>query len=971
MSALDELVRSWRANPDAEGTIALCATLGGEGAEELMEEVRGVADAWHADNYDVMLAVGRMFLDAGALVEAQAALVSAGKADGRRAEAFRYLGEVLLRRGDAERAEKVFERAARLGAADADLRLWHDRARVYGALQKRLGLEAVAREVARAVPRAVSLPPPAMSRAAAPGAVPRGVPPGASVRGAAPAASARGAAPVAVSAPSPRAAAPRLPASAEPRLAPSPRNEAPTELGELGVSRFPAAPAVSAAPAVPAAPRAPAAIAASSLAQAAPGAQVVPAAPAAATPDRAAASDAPAFSPIAAAPAARQPFPESSFESSLSPYELQADRAAKHMDDGELPPHEVLAHLVQVGVFEPQGGVQPAWEKPPREPGRRLWVLGALALLAAGGAVSGTFYARHLVAQRLAEASALGDAVSRELRSGSPTAVEKTDQELSRAFDLDPGSQRTARLWLENRVMHWLVRGAMQGIEGAMQRARQVDVPAEQLAFGSLALRLADGDVPGALSLLSTWDAKANSDGKYQLLAGLALERAGNADCLSRYDVALAAEPDLRIARVLRARALLLLRGPSALTDALSGIDAESSEAKALRVLAALPSSTTPSAAPTEDVDAWARSLRTEELPVALRWIGVAWQARSALAQGKRDEARAFIASALSAVDTADAAVRLARLALAADDRALLGKATLHAIALSPVHVPARLLVARLAAERGHFDDALKAMEGIDPKLDEVVGLRAVVAYERGDAVALGDAVDALSTDVPDAFGAVRLLPALLVGGSLPKNVEVAQLSLPEVIWGRAIALDVALRRGELAEVQRQLEALGSAEPPLALRQARALRLAREASPSKVASATDSAAGDSGCLPHSARALDAGPSLLSLTERISCLLTSGDAATARSVLEQYPAVLGATGGWLGALVDMAQDRAARAKARVATLELPPAESPLALRVVVARALVAVGDRKRAAPLLAELRRVAPLDPAVVALPRRP
>ncbi len=55
-----------------------------------------------------MLAVGRMHLDAGLLAEAQASLVAAGKANGRDSKPFRYLGEVLLRRGDAVRAERCW-----------------------------------------------------------------------------------------------------------------------------------------------------------------------------------------------------------------------------------------------------------------------------------------------------------------------------------------------------------------------------------------------------------------------------------------------------------------------------------------------------------------------------------------------------------------------------------------------------------------------------------------------------------------------------------------------------------------------------------------------------------------------------------------------------------------------------------------------------------------------------------------------
>ncbi len=916
MSALDELVRSWRANPDADGTIAICTALGGSGRKELMEEVRGVADAWHAESYDVMLAVGRMFLDAGALVEAQAALVSAGKADGRRFEAFRFLGEVLLRRGDAERAEKVFERAARLGATDADLRLWHDRARVFVSLQKRVGLEAVAREVARTVPRTMSQPPPAMTRGRAPAPAPVRTPPPAPAR-----------------APLPPKPAP-----------PAARREAPTE-AETEPPNFESVPA-------------PPVVQAESSHSIGAEARWAASAPA-----RTARFESTSPYEVPNAPAV------ASLEAPGAAHVATPHRAKPEGEEGALPPHEVLAHLVQVGVFEPEGGVQPAWEKPPRESSRRLWVLGAAALIAAGGAAFGTFYARRVAAERVAEAAAIGDTVARELGSGAPATIAKTDEELSRAFDLDPASRRTARLWLENRVMHWLVRGHSQGIEGAIQRARQVEVPAEQIAFGSLAVRLAEGDVPGALSQLPALDTKAKHDGAYQMLSALALERAGNPDALARYDAAIAADPRLRIARVLRARALLLTRGPSALQDALTGIDENSAEGKALRVLAALPPPQAGAGTAAPEIDALAASLVPESLPVPLRWIGVAWQARTALGAGKRDEARELIAKALPAVDTPDAAVRLAGLALVAEDRALLNKATLHAIGLSPVHVPARLLLARAAAEGGHFDEALKAVEGVDPKSTEVIALRAIAAYERGDAVALGDAVDALPTDAPPSAAALRLLPALLVGGALPKDLDVSTFLHPEVLWGRQGAFDVMLRRGELAEATQKLTAIQSAEPPLVLRRARALRLTQEAAASTQKGGAP-AKGMASCAEDSLHALDAGPSTLALTERVLCLIAMNDPATARSVLEQYPALLGNMAGWLGALVDVAQDRLPRAKARVAALELPPAESPLAQRIVVARARALVGDRQQAPPLLSELRRLAPRDPAVAALPAR-
>jgi hypothetical protein len=83
MSALDELLSQWRSNPDADATIALCSFLGTSSREELIREVATSAETWHTEDGRVMLAVGRMHLDAGLLAEAQAALVAAGKANGR------------------------------------------------------------------------------------------------------------------------------------------------------------------------------------------------------------------------------------------------------------------------------------------------------------------------------------------------------------------------------------------------------------------------------------------------------------------------------------------------------------------------------------------------------------------------------------------------------------------------------------------------------------------------------------------------------------------------------------------------------------------------------------------------------------------------------------------------------------------------------------------------------------------------
>src|SRR5687768_12888953 len=165
MSAFDQALAAWRSNPSATSTVALCSYLGPSQHHELIREVGERASTWHVNDTTVMLAVGRMYLDANLLAEAQTALTQAGKVGGQSAPAHRFLGEVLLRRGDAVRAERVLSRAIELGASDAESRSLHDRASFYTPLQKRVGAQAVATEVARALPKHPSLPPGGPSRA--------------------------------------------------------------------------------------------------------------------------------------------------------------------------------------------------------------------------------------------------------------------------------------------------------------------------------------------------------------------------------------------------------------------------------------------------------------------------------------------------------------------------------------------------------------------------------------------------------------------------------------------------------------------------------------------------------------------------------------------------------------------------------------------------------------------------------------
>ena len=70
-------------------------------------------------------------------------------------------------------------------------------------------------------------------------------------------------------------------------------------------------------------------------------------------------------------------------------------------------------------------------------------------------------------------------------------------------------------------------------------------------------------------------------------------------------------------------------------------------------------------------------------------------------------------------------------------------------------------------------------------------------------------------------------------------------------------------------------------------------------------------------------------------------------------------------GWVGVLTDVASKQAASATVRLTKLDLPPDESPIAVRVLVARALMA-GKDKRAKAYVTALARKLPKNPDVLA-----
>ncbi|HEX7668151.1 MAG TPA: hypothetical protein VF395_01140, partial [Polyangiaceae bacterium] len=226
-------------------------------------------------------------------------------------------------------------------------------------------------------------------------------------------------------------------------------------------------------------------------------------------------------------------------------------------------------------------------------------------------------------------------------------------------------------------------------------------------------------------------------------------------------------------------------------------------------------------------------------------------------------------------------------------------------------------------------------------------------AYEALDPSELESAAGAMGPPEGAAKALAKGL-GILMGKAFPPPAMLEQMATPSVPWGDLVAVDAALDTGNLPLAQKIAAHWGerAETPSYALRLARLLRYQGKTEDAAKASSDAVVAG--GVTPRV------------LVERFDTLVASKDISSARDLLGQYPAVLGPLTDFLKVSLDVADGKAARAKALSARLELPPADSPLLYELIAARALTAVGDR-RSKPLVLMLLHAVPKHPDVVEL----
>ncbi|MGC4089721.1 MAG: hypothetical protein QM756_17905 [Polyangiaceae bacterium] len=954
MGALEDLLATWRNNPSADATLQICGRLAASQRTDWVREVGASAETWHQRDTRVMQAVGRMYLDCAMLEEAQAAFVAASKADALAPQPLRFLGEVLLRRGDAIRAEKILARSLELGEstrATFDLR---DRAHDLAQLQRRSGSQSVAAEVARALPaqaiavgaggfmEAKSRPsrPPKAPLAAAEAPLPRfdadpvelsdvyalqnpapkAPPPWNGNGGAARKPPARPATP-------PRRA-PLPPPAAPAARSPLPSSDDVTELvsnapfladDDAPLPSFDDIPTDVKRAAVPLAAPVPVAAAAAPTAFAAPSARPVP-------PPLTPAPAAP-VAPAVAAPAPALP-------------QSPADMAHP-------PPAILLEHLARVGVFEPGGGAAPAWERAPKQKTRGVIPLVLLITLVAGGGAGGYEYSRRVKAAREQQAAALTTEVAKLLHSGRPKDLMASDQKLSQVFDLDSRSQRAARQWLENRVLGALLLSSEpRGIDSAVHRGGVAGLRPRELAVGRVASFLVEGDLAGAAAVLPKWDAEAAQDPVYQLTAGMVLQRAGDPRAVERYDAARTLDPRLVPASMLLARLLLLEQGVSKARPLIEDLEKQLGADDAIvRALEALAWTVDPARA--AEPPARLR-LSPEEallLPAPLRGIPPMVDATLALGKNDLPAAAKALEAALVHCDGPALAASIGFVAIDAGDEQLARKAALKALSFSALYPRARTLAARVALLGGRLDEAQKAVEELDPKSSDVAVVRSAVAYEVGDSAELESALSLLGESrSASTFAALNAGPGVLQGARYLDAQKLQALAVPSVPWGELVAADSALDTGNLELAERVLSPrmTANAAPVHLLRIARLRRYQKR---------LDDA------LSASDRALAEKPSAPLAIERVLELVEKDKAADAREFVARHQTALGASAGWLSVVVDMATNQPKLALGRLSTLEPPPDEAPAYLRLIAARALVSASDKRARAYVVQLVRRL--------------
>lgn len=898
IDAIDELSRAWKRNPDPQATVALCDAVRGPTYATLIQQVGEFAKEKHAGSVPVLVAVSRMYMSAHRLSDAQSLLVSAGKLAPRDALVYRILGEVLLRRGDADRAEKVLERAMQFGAGDPETRLWLDRAKVFKPMQAKAGSRAVASEVARTAPAdvpAVRAPLESFSDSTT---LVKNVPEG--IRGV----------------PTTHRPPPVAGSTTEDSVTAMRPIAGPATGENFGAVGFP--PVTTPSKFLKDDDTA-------SLARPAP----------------------PTYAPHEDSVTFDLEEPAGVASGDSSPLVRRPPVSVPRTMNGAAPtatiahPRDILDALTLAGVFEPPGASGSTvfkWDKPVEKISRRGSAF--LAFLTVAFAL-GSFALFYKIREKRMEQHVVAEGILKtievDLHAGKASSLPEIEKNFNRVFELDSRSPRAAIDWVRERALVGILKGGADvAFEDGTTRAREVGLREDNLAFAQVASFLFNGDTVGAAALLARFDGPAAKDPWYQLLAGATLERAGDGRAIERYAAATRLDPDLVVAHSALVRSMAIDGDPQSAAELAKQFRVkypDRAEGVALVALAWARDPSRTDQAPPEANDVMTRAA---ELPLSLAVVPYAIGAVRALDKRSLEQAKSDVRKGLLVADGPGVAAWLGSIAIQAEDEQLARKAALIAVSFSAVYPPARMLAARVALLGDRLDEAIKATEELDPSSTDVAIVRAAASYERADADGLGRALDAVGDAArkQPALAPLSLSQEVLAGKARIATGKLSALAEDDAPWADLIAMDYALDTGDLDGANKIASTWKAVEKkPLP-----ALRLSRLARYEKRLDDAEA---------FSASAITGGSATFrTVTERVYVLVARGKAGEVGPLLAKYSALLGPMVTWLSAYANASNGKAGEALGKTASIDPPPVTAPLPQRMLAASALGAMRDRRR-------------------------
>lgn len=928
--SIDELYARWQQNPDTAHTISLCEALRGTSRTDLVDIVGSHAS--RQLDVGALLAAARMYTEGNRLDDAQATLLAAGRLAPRDGNVYRWLGEVLLRRGDAERAEKVLERAVAMGADDAAKTLL-DRARMLIPTQLAVGTQAVVGAVTEALARGPlsvpSMPPP---RGEAPAPAPAFV-----------------AVPAAAPPPAPERSRP-----AHPRPPPQIKPSSAKMKAALDAPAPPAPPPVFRAPPTPPPPQTENIVIAPAS-QALPPSVPAEARPASLSqptslglgfgdpppPSPSAANVANLLEPLraspvavpAAAPPKRHPL---AFDADAGTATGGIGGIAKMPDA-----RDVLDALQVSGIYEADAAGKPqtfAWS-PPEKGKRRIASLATLITLAVvllGGGIGTYFYVTDKRAKQHLVAEDLLKQVDKDLLASDAKLLEPSEKVIGRAFDLESRSAHASLTWLHERAIVGLLKGGADiAFEDSMSRAKAVGIEEKSIAFANVASFLFQGDTAGAAAMIAKWDSAAQNDAWFQLLAGATFERAGDVRAIERYEAAVKLEPSLVVAEIARARVLAVDGDPRRAAELAKEFRAKHPDRVEGVALVALTWARDPMRGePTPEVKEIVT--KVDALPLGLAAVPHASKAMLALESHGLDDAKAALTKALSVADTPGIAAWIGSIALTTGDEQLARKAALAAVSFSAVYPPARVLAARVALLGARLDEALKAAEDLAPTSPDVAIVTAAVSYERLDGERMARAFEPLPEDAKKLpFIAPLVRGQALMAGNLaaqPTGEKAVNAADDDAPWADLVTMDAALDAGDI-DTGAKIAAQWKSD----VRALRAVRLARLHRYEGKLEEADR---------YSKAALEGGTvTMRALAERVFTLVALKKEVEAISLFKTYPNVGGPLAKWLRAYATAAHGKIEEAKAIVGQEDPPSTAAPMFARIIAASAYAQMKDNR--------------------------